>query len=84
VNSLLSRAIDLLLFRKSSVAAITASFDKHRRELVELSARMREAARKAEEKAKALQAKAAAAASEAEHAVTVADRFGDLLKPKGE
>ncbi|WPH68531.1 hypothetical protein [Stenotrophomonas phage BUCTxx99] len=68
-----------LLQRFDSVDELLAGFDKHQRKLLEMSERLRARAAKQEEEAKRLVAEATAKSAEAERAVTVADRFRDLL-----
>lgn len=68
-----------LLQRFDTVDDLLAGYEKHQRKLVEMSERLRGAAAKQEENAAKLVAEAAAKSKEAERAVTVADRFRDLL-----
>lgn len=68
-----------LLQRFDSVDDLLAGFDKHQRKLLEMSERLRARAAQQEEEAKRLVAEATAKSAEAERAVTVADKFRDLL-----
>lgn len=70
-----------LLQRFETVDDLLAGFDKHQRKLLEMSQRLREEAVKNEAAAQRLKDEAAAKSAEAERAVTVANRFANLLSP---
>ena len=76
----LSKIIAVILLRSNSVDDVLRVFDKTQRKLVDLSARLREAAAKEETAAVKALEEARRKSVEAERAVSVASKIADLVK----